>query len=229
MKLRTFSEYLNENKNQLDEKLVLKRYKYYKRLVAEAYHNAPKYDPSAVKHWKSLSDSCYTFFKRLTSKIDVIFVSTKEKYKNNPSEIDIMGEKYSVIYHEDPYETQQEMKKDYEENNRIMISMDYSDHPVFSVKDNIVFRTVHDYIVHIGGNHPFGTRGEIKAYNLHAKLAPNDALPALFTEIVGQACYYFTYGYFPEQKIAVLEGFDYENVGEVEGYDVVNKKLMKKK
>ena len=118
------------------------------------------------------------------------------------------------------------MKSDWQKTKSLKISIDYSNHPIFSVEDNIIFRCVHDFIVHVLGNHPFGDKGEIASYNLHAKLVPQDALPAIFTEVVGQACYAVEYGSFPEQKIAVLDGFDFKNVGNVTGYDVKNKTLV---
>ena len=46
--------------------------------------------------------------------------------------------------------------------------------------------------------------------------------------MVGQACSFIVNGQFPEQKIALLPGFDYEKVGVVEGYDIVDKELVKK-
>jgi hypothetical protein len=75
---------------------------------------------------------------------------------------------------------------------------------------------VHDYIVHIlpGARGPdFTRRGEIRAYNLHRRLAPKDAWPALFTEVLAQACYKNARGEFPVQKVAVLHDFDFFNVG----------------
>jgi hypothetical protein len=58
---------------------------------------------------------------------------------------------------------------------------------------------------------------------------PQQSIPALFTEIVGQVSAYHTGGgTFAEQKICLLDGFDYINLGVVEGYDIVNKELVKK-
>jgi hypothetical protein len=102
-------------------------------------------------------------------------------------------------------------------------------HPIFSLIDNIVFRTVHDYIVHILGGKQFGAQGEIASYNLHAKMVPPDAIPAIFTEVVGQACVAVTTGSFPSiQKIAVLKGFDFINVGKVDdtNYEIKDKTLQ---
>jgi hypothetical protein len=58
---------------------------------------------------------------------------------------------------------------------------------------------------------------------------PPASWPALFTEIVGQAStYFYQGGQFAEQKIALLDGFDYENIGMVDGYEIVDKQLVKK-
>jgi hypothetical protein len=141
--------------------------------------------------------------------------------------IKILDKEFNVKHEEgEPYATQAIMLDRVKKEGNINISIDYSEHPLFSVVDNIVFRTVHDYIVHILGNRPFGAKGEIQSYNLHAKLAPNNALPALFTEIVGQACVVVTTGEFPPQKIAVLNDFDFNKVGYIKNYTIQNKTLV---
>ena len=215
----------------LVEKLALKNYTEYAKLVTQAYIDAPPYDSSAVSHWNALRTSNYTWWKRLISEVEVIFVSGESKYKNKPSTLSIAGKTYPLEYLQggQPYDTASQMANSYKNEGKLYISIDYSDHPLWSVEDNIVFRTVHDYIVHIRGGFEFGLKGELGSYNLHAKLAPKAALPALFTEIVGQAAYAVTTGDFPsQQKIAVLPGFSYLNVGEVEGYDIKDKALVKK-
>ena len=59
-------------------------------------------------------------------------------------------------------------------------------------------------------------------------MVPKDAVPAIFTEVVGQASIAVTSGSFPsKQKIAVLKGFDYYNVGNVDDYEINNKELVK--
>jgi hypothetical protein len=220
----------NQNivKKKFDEAIKLKDTKLglekYTELVADAYEKAPVFEPSAVKHWKALNESNYTLFKRLLSKIKVVFVTDN---KSEAGKINISGKEYDILYLQggQPYENQSEMKEDVTKNGTLQISVDYSDHPVFSVKDNIVFRTVHDYIVHILGNKQFGRRGELQAYNLHTKLVPREAVPALFTEVVGQVSVAVVTGDFPVQKIAALKGFDYYNIGYVEGYKVKDKEL----
>lgn len=199
---------------KLLEKVSVDNYTEYAKNVAVAYNEAVNYDPSAVSHWKALNASNYIWWKRLISEAKIVFVTSNSKYKNKPSTLNVLGKSYTLQYLDgEPYATASEMSNSFKKDNILYISIDHSDHPVFSLIDNIVFRTVHDYIVHIKGNYEFGIKGEIASYNLHAKLAPNDALPALFTEIVGQASYAVTFGSFPIQKIVVLKQFDFNTVG----------------
>ena len=221
-------EMVNEKKI-ISEKLLLKDYSEYIKLVAEAYNLAPDYDPSVVKHWDALKASNYKMWKKLISKVKIIFVTEN---KSDVGSFNILGKRYPIEYLEggQPYETQPEMMRDVKENGILKINIDYSDHPIFSVVDNVVARTVHDFIVHILGDKNFGGKGEIAAYNLHVRLAPKEAVPALFTEVVGQASFALVKGGFPKQKIAVLEGFDYHNLGVVddENYIIKDKLLIKK-
>ena len=211
--------------NKLSEKMMLKNWSQYRKLVAEAYKDAPSHDSTVIKHWNSLNASNHTLFSRLLSKTKIILISEEESSVGKTLNLD--GNSYKVEKTDgEPYASQAEMKSDWQKTKSLKISIDYSNHPIFSVEDNIIFRCVHDFIVHVLGNHPFGDKGEIASYNLHAKLVPQDALPAIFTEVVGQACYAVEYGSFPEQKIAVLDGFDFKNVGNVTGYDVKNKTLV---
>lgn len=211
----------------LNEAMLLKGWDEFRELVANAYEEAPAYDASVSKHWQALNQSNHRLFGQLLSRVEIIFI-TGESSQDGQT-LQVQGKSYQVRYVEggQPYDTQPQMRNDYLQTKTLQISIDYSDHPVFSVSDNIIFRTVHDFIVHIQGNYPFGAKGEIGSYNLHAKLAPREALPALFTEVVGQACYAVTFGGFPDQKIAVLPGFDYQRLGKVEGYDIENKQLTK--
>ena len=120
------------------------------------------------------------------------------------------------------------MKQKYEESGDLYISIDYSNHPIFSVIDNIVFRSVHDYLVHILGDYAFGLVGEIACYNLHVKMTTKEAVPALFVEVLMQACYAVVRGDFPDkQKVALPTIFDYYDVGKVDGYYIDNKILKK--
>ena len=161
----------------------------YARVVAEVYHKAAVHDTTADKHWQALNESNHKMYKQMLSRVNVMFVE---------------GE---------PYETQAEMRDDYLKNHRIAISKDNSTHPFFSLDDNLIFRAVHDFIVHIQNNTPFGLKGEMRAANYHMHILPELAKPALFTEVVGQVACAIVDGKFPEQKVVVLHGFDYNNIG----------------
>jgi len=213
----------------LNEKLVLKDYSTYIEIVSNSYLNAKDYDESVTNHWESLNKSNHQLFKRLLSKVDVIFTTNN---KSKVGSININGRDFKIMFlnSNEEYKTQSEMKTSFEETGILKISVDYSEHPYFSVEDNIIFRTVHDYIAHILGNYNFGGKGEIACYNLHAKMAPQNAIPALFTEVVGQAATTVATGSFPKQKIVILNGFDFYNVGVIDddNYEIINKQLVKK-
>jgi hypothetical protein len=213
----------------LNEKLELVDWDEYVNLVANAYEKAEDFDSKIVGAWDALNESNYTLFKRLLSKVNVIFTTNDN---SKVGSINILGRDFKIefITPENEYQTQSEMKKSFEDTGILRISIDYSEHPIFSVKDNIVFRTVHDYMAHILGNHNFGAKGEIASYNRHAKMAPPSAIPALFTEVVGQACYTLKNNLFPKQKITFLKGFDYYNLGKVddENYEIIDKTLVNK-
>jgi hypothetical protein len=230
MKIKSFESWVIENYNSkhgnnISEKLLLKEWGTYRKLVAKAYNDSPLFDEIAVKHWKALNISNHILFKRLLSKTQIILISQEDSQVGTTLDLD--GNLFVIQKTEgEPYISQQDMKEQWENTGSLMISVDYSNHPIFTVADNVIFRCVHDFIVHILGDHPFGDKGEIASYNNHAKLAPPEALPALFTEVVGQACFAVEYGFFPEQKIAVLQGFDYTQVGSVEGYTIKDKEII---
>ncbi|MFD0204381.1 MULTISPECIES: crotonobetainyl-CoA--carnitine CoA-transferase [Saccharothrix] len=56
---------------------------------------------------------------------------------------------------------------------------------------NDVFRVVHDVFGHAAFDQGFGPRGEFTATYLHARMYPVSARPALFTEQIGQVCWFF--------------------------------------
>ena len=204
-----------------NEKMVLDNYDEYAKLVADAYETAPEYDETMISSYKSLINHAVNkLYPQIIGKgIDIQFVDY------------------------DPYSSRNDMAEDVEKNKLLRISSLFNEHPgidkkIFTKEDNLKFRAVHDWYTHIICNQDFGLKGELKAYNTHATLAPPDALPALFTEVVGQACYAIDRGSVGEngdfipgfggQKFARLNGFDYGNVGVVSGYDISGKKLFKK-
>lgn len=179
----------------ISEALVLTNFNKYAIAVTEAYKaRGKKESPEKMRSWEILRNHNNKMFKRLQSKVEVVWTS------------------------DDPYETAEQMRNEVESTGKMYITTEYSDglQSGWSKEDNWKFRAVHDYIVHIGGNHDFSLRGEIGAYNTHAKIAPPDALPALFSEVVGQVCYVTVVGEFPSvQKACYLYGFDYDQVGRI--------------
>ena len=192
----------------MSEKLMLKPgpngWDKYCQLVAEAYAAAPAFEEAAVSSFEAMKPFVDKMFTRIEGVIDVHFVE------------------------EHPYANANELRQDVAKNGVMKISTLDSEHEIFDPRTNAKFRVIHDYMTHIQGNTEFDAKGEIASYNRHLKTMPPKSYPALFTEVVGQACSFIVNGKFPEQKIAILPGFDYEKVGVVEGYDIVNKELVKK-
>jgi len=159
----------------------------YACIVAEEYDKLPLKNEDDFDYWNYLILSNDVLYKRITGKINVIFVD------------------------DDPYKNHSEIVNDIKNNRTLKIWKGASDlHLFFSPIQNWVFRTVHDYFHDIG---EFNLRGEYKVYNRQIKLAKNKAIPALFTEIIGQISYAIITDGFPEQKVAKMNGFDYFNVG----------------
>jgi len=197
----------NWRKFVLSEKLMLKPgpngWDKYCELVASAYQSAPRFDPAAVATFEAMTPFVEKMFKRIESVVDIQFVE------------------------EHPYENAEELRQDVQQNGVLRISTLDAEHDIFDPTTNAKFRAIHDYMSHIQRNTNFDAKGEIASYNAHLQTMPPKSYPALFTEIVGQACTTIITGAFPEQKIALLSGFDYVNIGVVEGYDIVNKELVK--
>jgi len=201
-------------RHYLNEKLMLKSdpsgmgWDLYGKLIAKAYKDAPTYDPEAASAFGNLGPFVDNMFKKVQSRVDVQFVD------------------------EDPYEDDNDMRQQVAETGVLKIWQGGTTHPIFTPELNLKFRAVHDYMSHIQAIGHAGTgfdmKGEIQAYNTHLKTIPPSSAGALFTEVLGQAAFFLTYGYFPEQKIAFLPGFDYFNIGVVDGYDIEKKLLVKK-
>lgn len=217
--MASFNDYVTavyESLTPVAEKVMLQNpdFPAYARLVADAYAKAPVNDPKAHPAYRALNQSNYAFWRKLLTRVQIVCTTEDKSVEGKVFTID--GTAYTTEFlGAQPYATAAQMSADVKQTGVLKISVDYSTHPFFSVEDNIVFRSVHDYIVHIEGRKPFGLKGEIQAYNLHAKLVPEMGKPAIFTEVVGQACYHEIYNQFPVQKCAILPGFDYTLVGVV--------------
>jgi hypothetical protein len=184
-----------KSEDPVTAKLVLVDYREYAKKVADAYAARPSFESQYVSSWKALAEHCKKIFKQIESKVKIEFVE------------------------EDPYTSSQEMLREVKEKKLLRIYTGHSEHPVWTSKENHIFRAVHDWYSHIlgsgAGGHAFNLRGEYNSYNRHVKLVPENAKLALFTEIVGQASYKQVKGSFPEQKICKLWGFDYINIGKI--------------
>ena len=214
-------------KQFLNERLLLKPgpngWELYKKLVAKAYKEAPVYDAAAAEKFKKLKPFIDNMYKKIQSGKQGVEIQFVE---------------------DDPYPGgDEQLRREVGKTGVLKVFKGGTKHPIFSVKDdfedpnepdtNEKFRAVHDIMAHIQHAGHKGTgfdmKGELQAYNAHLKTIPKEAAGALFTEVVGQAAYFLTYGYFPEQKIALLPGFDYHNIGVVDGYDIINKELYREK
>ena len=147
--------------------------------IAKAYIAAPLFDGSVAHHWQALKRDTLHLFRIIQNKLDVSFVTGQ------------------------PYATAQEMTRKATETGTLLISTDFASHPIFSIDETCQFRAVHDYC-HIMARRNFGLVGEIKTFHTQALLVSSEALPALFTEIVGQTCVHHVSHAFPVQKIARL-------------------------
>lgn len=170
----------------------------YAILAYAAYVAVPAED--MTKSYKALIDSNHVLFKRLKSKIKVDFVDD---------------------YEEDGYDDKNSMVAGIKKNKELRVDTRHSDNnPYFSPEENWIFRAVHDYYTHnlrgkdYKDGYGFNLKGELQTYNTHSKLAPDAALPALFSEVVCQVSYEIVTGSFPDpQKSAIVRGFDFKNVG----------------
>lgn len=167
--------------------------------LAEAYDRLPLVQPEELWRWDLLARHIRKLYRQMLSRIDVQFVDGQ------------------------PYADAEQMAKDVARTGVLLISRDFNDHPVFDPETNLQFRAVHDYVVHLQQPSDFSSLGELRAYNLHRRLAPPDTWPALFTEVAAQACYVNARGDFPVQKAAVLPGFDFYRVGRRKAANTANK------
>lgn len=169
--------------------------------VCAAYLAAPIMQPGVTHHWDALADSSRKFYKMAMSDI---------KIEMAPTEM---------------YSDAEEMKRRVKAEKLMYVSEEYVGHPYWDDNTYQCFRAVHDYIVHCEGHSDFTDRGELRACNLHTRLVPHAARPAVFTEITGKTSVVFVTGDFGPQKVAVLDQFDFANIGVIHGDQAFGKKL----
>jgi hypothetical protein len=182
----------------------------YVQLVAEHYASLPDYSSEGEKSFVALKEHIIVMFQRQNSKVKVEFVDY------------------------DPYTTVKQMRDDVIESGVLKITELYNQDAFFGAEVNLMLRAVHDFQAHLGANpkskpKSFGMKGELQAYNKHMNLVGKSsrAVPALFTEIIGQAAHFWYYGSFPDQKIVSMGGkFDLVKLGNVKGYKIVDMDLV---
>lgn len=101
----------------------------------------------------------------------------------------------------DPYPDAATMSDRVLRERVLLISTVGNEHPFLSPEQNLVGRAVHDLIVHVVCGCPFTGYGEFNAFEAQAALFPLSVRWVLFSEIVGQACYFLSRGEFPVQKV----------------------------
>ena len=154
--------------------------------IALAYAQAPTFQASAIPSWKALAAHSVLWANKARREITILESSESE-----------------------PYASADAMLDDIRANRTLIVSTANSEHPIFNLYENTCFRIVHDYYGHYAAHSDFTWLGEIAACQSHADITPDDALPALFTECIGQAAYatYRNRGFDAnfKQKVAFLE------------------------
>jgi hypothetical protein len=157
------------------------------RVIASAYERAPLIAANAKPAWQALAATAVRTATYLRNTIRVFEVNT-----------------------DSPYATATAMLSDLNDG-RIMISSANTVHPLWTVRENVDFRLVHDVMGHgralqHGHNADFSWEGELIAFEWHSRtLSPdNGTRDALFTELLGQAAAALVNGAFTEQKVAFL-------------------------
>lgn len=179
----------------LEARLMLKDFKTeFAPAVSKAYEARPMLQASAVPAWDAAIAFVEKQFKQVETRLKIEFVDY------------------------DPYKSFKDMNEKVAREGVLKIWNGASDtHPVWTAEQNWKFRAVHDYQSHLAGGHKFTLKGELASYNRHLKTFPHAAWPCLFTEIVGQTCYYNVHKTnTPDQKVAILYGFDYQDIGSVD-------------
>lgn len=157
------------------------------RLIARQYSEAPLYQNSASDAWEEVANHAVRHASLL-----------RQQYRVRETETEGM-----------PYASADDMFRDLDAGV-IVVSSANSVHPLWSKRDNVAFRLVHDIMGHYTAHNAgmvadFSWQGEVNAYDWHARTLSTDiARDALFTEVLGQAAYALVTGRFGDQKVAFL-------------------------
>ena len=152
--------------------------------IAQAYMEAPIYDPKAAPAWQELAADSVRRAEVIKQQIQV-----------------------EVVPDPEPYANAQEMCQDVHNNKHFLVSSAHCNHPLWSVAENVAFRIVHDVMGHCASGGDFGWEGENRACGAHFPLLSPNAQKALFTECVGQTAAAAYFRSFQAQKVAFLDEF----------------------
>lgn len=150
--------------------------------IAQAYAEAPIYDPKAAGAWKELAQDSVSRAQQIAQQIRVEFT-------NDPH----------------PYKDVNEMVEDVTKNKHILVTRANADHPVWSQDQALAYRLVHDVLGHAQAGGDWGWHGENRATAAHMPLLSPDAQRALFTEAIGQSAHNQFYRGIGPQKIVFLD------------------------
>lgn len=157
----------------------------YGRLIASRYHLAPITEVGADTAWALLRDDSLNRAAQIRQRLQVIESGEAEPYANAAEMFADMSA------------------------GRLAISRANSEHPLWTVEENVAFRLVHDALGHGLSRGGFDWEGENQACAIHARLLPPLARRALFTECIAQTAYAIFCGEFAVQKAVFLDhGFD---------------------
>lgn len=150
--------------------------------IAQAYAEAPIYEPKAAGAWRELADDVRKRTELIGQQVRIEFTAEPE-----------------------PYKTVDEMCEDVREKQHIYISTAALAHPLWSSDQILAYRTVVDVLGHCASGGDWGWHGtNLAAATLMPMFNP-EAQKAFFTELVGQTAYNTVYRSFGPQKISFLE------------------------
>lgn len=161
--------------------------------LAQAYAKAPIYDPKATPCWIELAQDS-------VRRAQVLGTQLKIEVVDNP----------------EPYETPQQMCEDVHKNKHFYVSRANSQHPVWTVDQNVAFRIVHDVMGHCVSGGDFGWAGECHACAAHFPLLSPNAQKALMVECIMQTAYAGNFRSFGPQKVFLPESVIGEQFNEAQ-------------
>jgi hypothetical protein len=152
--------------------------------IAEAYANAPAYDPKVAPYWKELGDDSLRRLEVLRNYISI-----------------------EPTLHPTPYTKAKDMHDDIFKRRKYQMSHSNLDHPVWSAEQSAAFRAVHDILGRAVSGGGFGWQGANAAFAAHAPLLSPTAQAALFTEAIARPAFRHTHHAPDIGKVAVLPEF----------------------